>query len=317
METISERQAIGLFHDASKKWETSNQCLYPKCKKKPIGSHVIPRSILKLLAENGEVLGWKPSYHELVQNAQNNQEIVRLYEEPRSFGIEEDSFPIKLPLYCSYHDSILFAPLEQTEFTEHPKQVALLAYRALSYNTCYPHLVNNTLAWAKQHEFSHAFSSPEEAAILQNSFATSALLEARDQLASMLATEDYAQIEWELFMLNIPACIASTAAYIPIIENQDTDILNGTLSFTAQDVLTFSLFPDNTQMKSYCVLSRFKGSQRADYSRVAFRQLSRSDLQDVLFATAFRQGNVCIAPAWWNSLKREDKQQLKEIHLDF
>jgi hypothetical protein len=199
-----------------------------------------------------------------------------------------------------------------------------VAHRSLAYSQCHGYVF---LLPAFLFQFPRSFSSffspigflwcSHASYLITLVFLLPRSVEARDQLASMLATEDYAQIEWELFMLNIPACIASTAAYIPIIENQDTDILNGTLSFTAQDVLTFSLFPDNTQMKSYCVLSRFKGSQRADYSRVAFRQLSKSDLQDVLFATAFRQGNVCIAPAWWNSLKREDKQQLKEIHLDF
>lgn len=312
MNEKSDRKAIGLFHDASKKWNTNHQCLYPRCRKVPIGSHVIPRSVLALIAENGKVYGWNPPFHSIVQNAQNDQERERLYDEPRLFGIDEDNFPIKFPLFCEEHDGPVFASLELDGFSNLPKQVALLAYRAVCYNSWHPNPASTIFAWAEQHNIllPPSLSSPEKVAILEASFITDTLLTARQWLGSMVETQDYTQIESVTVSLAIPAWIASTSAFVPMTDDEDTDTL------TAEDVLAFTLFPEKTRNSSYCVLSWFKGSQRGRHYKNTVLRLPKDELQDVLFATAFNKGNVCLSPPWWNSLTEEDKEILRQIHLD-
>lgn len=68
---ITEEQLIQEFvEDLDKAIEKATRnptCLYPGCSNPPIGSHVIARRTLQLIAENSHVLIWSiPSSREIV-----------------------------------------------------------------------------------------------------------------------------------------------------------------------------------------------------------------------------------------------------------
>jgi len=53
MEQKADLQSVEPFRKKLKQLNKNNQCVYPGCKKRPIGSHVIAESVLKLIADKG------------------------------------------------------------------------------------------------------------------------------------------------------------------------------------------------------------------------------------------------------------------------
>jgi hypothetical protein len=90
------------------------------CGKPAIGSHTVPRKMLKQIAPDGHV------YHQ----SATVQDIDRAHGKPalKLIGVNRAS---TLPVFCSPHDSEAFAVLERQSFTGSAEQCFLLAYRAV------------------------------------------------------------------------------------------------------------------------------------------------------------------------------------------
>lgn len=100
----------------------NNRCLIPGCSSQPIGSYVIARKTLELIADSSKVFTWdtKPSAWKIARTIDAFQPL----EDPTRIGIDDDH-KVKYPLFCSTHDGPVFAPLEVEEFTCTPEQVFL------------------------------------------------------------------------------------------------------------------------------------------------------------------------------------------------
>ncbi len=100
-------------------------CLHPRAStdncKKIISSHTLPRSrVLKEIAdENNHMFTFYP--FEIDDKGK-----IKVHE----VGWQNASTS---HLFCTYHDSITFAPLEQTSFCASKEQIFLIAYRALCW----------------------------------------------------------------------------------------------------------------------------------------------------------------------------------------
>ena len=299
-------QFKSIFLRTLKKMDRNNQCLYPGCKRKPIDSHIIAKAVLKRIAHNGKVLTWNWYEEDIANINPNDQDWERIFTEPKEAGIGKD---VTYPIFCHTHDNNIFRVLENPGFDSQLEQVALLAYRALCYKTWHPHLKERL-------EFLLSFKEPQALVEQERLFARIPLLKARERLEQMLITRDYTQLEHKIIALNIPPCIACTDAFIPTDKDEYIHIFKGTLSFTAEDVLTFTFVPERDSNKSMCVITWFCGSQRATHFRKFHEldQLSGQELLDMLLTNAF-MCNIFISPTWWNSLSQEDKQQAKELQL--
>ncbi len=136
---MSIREAANLLADVDdvlKKAGRNSTCLYPSCSDTPIGSHVIARKVLKLIAENSKVLTWNPnpSAWDMTRRVDAGVPLIQAYAEPISVGIH-DIRKVTSPLFCETHDGPVFASLERDDFSCTAKQVLLLAYRALCAET--------------------------------------------------------------------------------------------------------------------------------------------------------------------------------------
>ncbi|HYU74246.1 MAG TPA: hypothetical protein VEL31_16365, partial [Ktedonobacteraceae bacterium] len=87
-QTKADLQFVEPFRKKLKQLNKNTQCVYPGCKKKPIGSHVIAESVLKLLADQSKVLTWEHSEDEIIVNAIRGHEWEHVYKQPKSVGIE-------------------------------------------------------------------------------------------------------------------------------------------------------------------------------------------------------------------------------------
>ena len=130
MEQKTGLQFVEPFRKELKRLNKNNQCVYPGCKKKPIGSHVIAESVLKLIADKSKVLTWERSDEEILVNTIRGHEWDHIHKQPKSVGIETE---VTYPIFCCQHDNDVFEVLEKPGFSYEPHQVALLAYRALCY----------------------------------------------------------------------------------------------------------------------------------------------------------------------------------------
>lgn len=99
-----------------------NAARRPECSEKIAKAHTISKSAsLKLIAENGQVMGTKPSLAQLIKT----NGVLSL----TSVAIKRAS---TFTGFCTHHDKTLFSPIEDKPITLSDEQLFLLAYRSIA-----------------------------------------------------------------------------------------------------------------------------------------------------------------------------------------
>lgn len=309
MDSKADLQFVQPLLKKLRNFQNNSRCLYPGCGERPIGSHIIAESTLELLAdEEGKVLTWEATDNSVVVNTIQGHEWERIYQQPRRVGIRQE---VTYPIFCQEHDNGIFAELENTGFTFHPMQVALLAYRALCFKTWNPHL-------EEMLEFFLSNKDAETALQLQRIFSLRTLVEARQKLENILATRDYGQLQWVTRVLHIDPCFAGTDAVISYHGIEDArSIANGSNILMPEDVMTFSFFPDKNLNASICVVTWFRDNKRASsfLDNLELDSSSEDDIRQNIIHTALRVALVYASPLWWNSLSPELQAHTCELQI--
>jgi len=314
------RPVINDLEDTLIKANKNDTCLYPNCSDPPIGSHVIARKILKLLADTGQVLTWSSVNTSLWDMAKNLEAGIpwkyALSKEPVRVGIK-DVRKVKYPLFCHHHDENIFAPLEKQEFSFDAEQVVLLAYRALCYSTFGISSTRNFFTAIQKRGYQSSFNTSDKLAKLARFHALDVLLEVRQQYEHILIHQEYDQLGWSIYSMNTLPCVATTHALIPVEDDEAKSIVNGTQILTKEDVVSFSLLPCSDN-KSICVVSWLKGSQRAQRFITVnkFNELSEKDQQKHFLSLAFDSHALYVSPKWWQSLKQEERNEYEMAQAD-
>lgn len=320
MNTQVDWKVVEDFEDAIEKARRNGTCLYPGCKDKPIGSHVIARKTLKLIDDNGHVLAWKSfdtSLWDMVRTVDAGKPLEQLNEEPVRVSIEKVN-NVKYPLFCRNHDDRIFAPLEKKEFSFQPEQVVLLAFRALCSMIFRTSAIDAIFtAVAQQQSYPHSLRLQESLQKLQRFLTTDLVLKARQLYAQTLSAHDYNQLGWSAHLVNIPPCIAATYSLIPIDSNEALTNIIRSPAFTIEDAVSFSFLPYKPMNNSICVISWLRGSQRAQWfmNLHKINELSEKAQQDLFLTFAFESPMLYISPAWWQSLSDEKREEYAKIHL--
>ncbi len=193
----------------------SGECLHvgpaagTVCGKPAIGSHTVPRKMLKLIARNGHVYRHSATLQDLKKT--QGQLSVKL------IGVNDASV---LPVFCQTHDSDAFSPLEQARFTGTREQCFLLAYRALCHEFSKKAEVLNSIPAMK--DFDRGKPLPQQVSIqmTMDALAQGYSLSMRDmdehkkQFDLMLAAGDYAEIRaYAVTLGNLPEILCSGAIY--------------------------------------------------------------------------------------------------------
>lgn len=319
---MSIREAANLLADVDdvlKKAGRNSTCLYPSCSSTPIGSHIIARKVLKLVADNNsKVLTWNPnlSAWDMARSVDAGESLMQAYAEPISVGIR-DKRNVTSPLFCEIHDGPMFAPLEHDEFFCTDEQVLLLAYRALCAKTFTVPPTEPLFAVSRKHGHIHSLSTPEKLSRVLRYQANDVVIEARQRHEDLLLTHDYQHLGWAMFVVDMPPCVASTNALIPADDFEKKAVIDGTLSFSAEDVITFSFFPTE-QNNSIGVITWLRDSPRAHRFLEArnIHNLSERERQDDFLSLAFESPTVYISPSWWRSLGSEEREWYTQSQLN-
>ena len=164
MNTQVDWKLVGAFADAIEIAHKNGTCLYPGCTDKPIGSHVIARKTLKLIAENSKVFTWNmPDAWAMYRQFNASKPMIDLSLVPDLVGIH-DIKKVTYPLFCQDHDYRNFAPIEKDEIASSSvllaEQIVLLAYRALCSVTYNDTLTEVLLEVSKQIGYTHPLNDP-------------------------------------------------------------------------------------------------------------------------------------------------------------
>jgi hypothetical protein len=301
--------------------EKNSTCLISGCEGIPIGSHVIARKTLKLIADKNHVLTWLPriiTAWDMMRSISEGLPIEQLYEEPIRVGIGNRN-RVTEPLFCSVHDNRIFASLELEDFSFKPEQVLLLAFRALNsmlFSTSRIETIFTSLV--KEHGYQNALRKLDTLSDLQWFYDTELELNIRKRYEQIYNTNDYDRLGWSIYIVNKQPCIATTYSFIPFERNDAIAIMNDKLVTTAEDEVCFSFLPYKPLEYSICVISWLKGSQRAQQFMISHRinVLSEKEQQDFFLSLAFESPALYISPTWWQSLSDEEREKYKDIHLN-
>src|SRR5947199_10507170 len=104
---MSIREAANVLADMDdvlKKAGKNSTCLYPSCNGTSIGSHIVARKVLRLIADNSKVVTWNPnlSAWDMARNVDAGHSFKELYAEHISVGIH-DKRNVTSPLFCRTH----------------------------------------------------------------------------------------------------------------------------------------------------------------------------------------------------------------------
>lgn len=239
--------------------------------------------------------------------------------EPELVGIH-DLRKVTHPLFCHDHDERIFAPIEKDEIASRsaflPEQIVLLAYRALCSVTYSDALTEAILAVAKQHGYTHSLSDPETNKRLLRFQARDILVKSQQRYEKIHLTQDYQQLGWSVYPMNVQPCVAATYSLIPGNDDDAAPIVDGTLTLSAEDVVSFTVLPDPRLDKSICIISWLKGSERAQRLMILNRinELSEQERQDLFFTFAFESPTKYVSPTWWRSLSKEKREEYMKRH---
>jgi hypothetical protein len=291
----------------------NDTCLIPGCSSQPIGSHVIARKTLEHIADSSKVFTWdtKPSAWKIARTIDAFQPL----EDPTRVGIDDDH-KVKYPLFCSTHDGPVFAPLEVEEFTCTPEQVFLLAYRGACYKTYHGPMLEAFFEVARRHGYQPSLDTPERREKLARFRAADILLDVRKRYEQIRETKDYQQLGWSIYPVNMQPCVAATNTFL-FVHGSDADaIVNGAQTITAEDFISFSLLPYKPLNNCICIISWFRGSQRARrfMNLSGVNELTEKQQQDMFRSLTFEASIVYISPTWWESLSGEQRTEYKKLH---
>lgn len=314
MEQKADFQFVEPLLKTLKRLNKNNKCVCPGCSEPPIGSHIIAESVLKLLADQGEVLTWERSEEEIVLSSIRGHAWDHIHQEPKRVSIKKG---VTYPIFCDEHDGPIFEALENPELAHRkpglpyePRQVALLAYRALCYKTWNPHL---------EEKLEFYLSNRDDETTLQwfRLLSLKPMLEARQKFYNMLDTEKY-QMRWIKRICPIDPCIAATGAFIPYTGDEDArSIATGNTTTSPEDVVTFSFFPDKRLKASICIITWFRDNNRGEEFKEGFNpdNYSEADIRHHIIGNALRMPLVYTSQAWWDALSPEQRHTTSALRL--
>lgn len=308
-------QMIRRIEHSIEKAHHNPTCLYPGCTKTPIGSHVIARKILNMIADAGHVWMWPViSAWDLRQAREQGLSLDHCYKEPKLVGIHRKN-KVTEPLFCESHDSEVFKEIENTSFTGQPKQIALLAYRTLCSMTLEVSMVGKTIEQLRRQKYQPSFEERRQFQHLQRFQNTDLMRNIRQYYVNIIINDEYDQLEKLVCRINISPCIAATYCFIPYDAQA---IINGNRPAAVKDVISFSFLPDEQSSdKSICIFSWLKGSQMAERFIIEnnikdFSEMNEQEFQPLFMGLALESPTLYISPQWWSALSDESKEQIKE-----
>jgi hypothetical protein len=301
MEKKQNLQFVEPLRKLLKQLNKNDQCIYPGCTNKPIGSHIIPESILKLLVDSHKVLTLERTDDDHIVNAIQGHSWDHVYRQSKRIGTGTQA---TYPIFCAQHDNDVFAPLEKSGYRYEPQRAALLAYRALCHKTWNPNEEQKLeLYLTRKDEKTRQLS--------RRLIPYKIFLEARQKVSNMLQNGDYHQMRWMKQVVHARPYLACTEAFIPYLGDQELhQIATSHTMLIPEDIVTFTFLPDKNLSVSECVITWFKNNGRGEQfiKDLDLSNPSESTVRHNLISEALTKALLYISPEGWNALTPEQQE---------
>jgi hypothetical protein len=306
---VTEGEVIG----AMGKIGRAKLCHHPRakegeCDKRIINAHTIQKSgSLKKIARDGHVYSFKPEIATLFKN--KGKLVAKLV------GINQAS---TFTGFCSHHDKVTFAPVEDDDFESNEYHATLLGFRAVCREVYTKESQYDTVPFLKKMDKG---KHPAMQVMHQNfvkEYKASIELGMRDVRAlkakydDIIISEDYSDVKYFVIRIkNIPEVVCS-GAIIP--EYSFSGELLQDLADQAVDLdqLSFNLIATST---GGAIIFNWIGTcLNNDKFVKSLVELQPSEIGNAIIKFCFEYfENVFLSPDWWESLPEPQKNSLSEL----
>lgn len=263
----------------------------PECERRPIQSHLLAESWLRLLAdESGHVVEFVVA----VEDAGKRPVGFR----PNSVGVGE---ALTFPGFCEQHDNALFACLESEQFTASPRQLACLAYRSVCQDVCAKHqLLRCNLQTAlgpDSPDFVAEKATGQFRLLLE-------LMNRKLRISEMLRLNKFAQRGYVVEFKNAPTFMVSTT-FLPHVTFTGRELEHARL-----DWVTLTIFPSakgGVAVFTWDNSSPKNGSLLLKSLKAVPAHLVTSCIFNLALEVSDR---IVVSPKWWASLTEVEHRRV-------
>jgi len=288
-------------------------CLFPRseldspCQSKAIGSHTVPKSMLRRIAQEGHVYQCDKAFQDRLRNKDDS--IWQLIGTNRASAT---------PIFCAQHDSELFAPLEQQNFSGTPQQCFLLAYRAFCYELFAKQAFAAAIPILRRLDKGKPIQAQLAAQWDLDAYETgirAALADAKyekEAFDAALISKDWSQVRaFILFFGNAPE-VLSSAAICPEFDFSGRELQSLEDLSVTLDVLTFSLITAGAGGAFvFSWLCRSDATSRLVAQ--SLNLLNDVQISHAVFRFVFEFcENHYIKPQWWDSISRSTREAIEQ-----
>lgn len=302
---------LGDAHSASNVAKSRKYCSAPEalkssCSGKIINAHTVSKgsSLLEITDSTNHVLGLKISLSNIQKG---NGALV-----PERIGVNQAS---TFKGFCSLHDKQFFTCIEDKPFTKESDQLFALAYRALCKEIYAKGSSENLVEFVKEADkgkgihdqlfiqnFASTFGQGVDRAVKE-------LLALKEEFDNHLLDKNKIKFRHFVVTSETPCPIAVSSILSPDMDfdgGRVQDLAN--LAVVAEPVI-FNSFSSNG--KGYVVFSWLENSKAVEKFMLSLMKYDMQSLKNALLRFFFSVSeNIYISPAWWDSLKDEQRTSL-------
>lgn len=209
--------------------------------------------------------------------------------------------------FCDYHDSVLFAPVENNEFDASPKHCFLHSYRAFahSYHTEKEAMRLFSHVYPKIPLFKNVlFKGLDEKKRDFDDYTQQKMI-----IDSAIENADYNRLKYFIFEKEGLFPIACSANITPPVSYNNNVLNNFDDIKTKLTALMLTVLPD--VKKSFCIIAAFKGENNAIAFIKELWRLKSSSIEKVISSLLISCAeNTFFSPKLWEKLGEDGRMQL-------
>ncbi|MEK8020963.1 MAG: SEC-C metal-binding domain-containing protein [Candidatus Parabeggiatoa sp.] len=301
---------------------SSKYCSVPKelkaeCNGKIIKAHTVSKSQnLSKIANNNHVYALNPTLQNFDKfNGKLHPELVGINKASTFTG------------FCGYHDKAIFAPLEDKPFAGSKEQCFLLAYRALSRENFAKKSSLNIPDLLKKADSGHDIDTQ---IFIQNIASSNQLgidtgntdIDHHQKiLDEILLTKDFTKVKSHIIYFSKTPNVMCSSVFFPTCDFSGNKLFDLRNRDQRPDLMTTSVIATNKGGAIvFCWIHDDNSKQYNEKFIESLKKIPKEKLTSsiILFFFEFFE-NIFIAPAWWDKLAIEKKEELIDrcIRVDY
>lgn len=269
-----------------------------RCEGQIIRAHIIPRSQLKQIAQDGHIVAVPTSLLAIMK-------MQRTGFEAKEIGVGEFS---TMNCFCAGHDKGLFAPVEDAPLVFSPEQLALLHYRAIAAEL----YQRNSQLESAESELDHQSNEPRNLRFswiaMCNDQASEEAHQALVRTERLIAARRFEDLRSLVVRFDAAPAVMAAGAFRPIYDfaarrvQKPVDLC----CYVAMHLLA----ADGGAVLAFTWLHR---DQAAEQFARTFAALPREQMASLAVQCAFEHIEfTCMSDLWWSGLKRPMRAALLE-----